>query len=59
MRYEGDNAARNSGGALEWTSMQVFCWDKEAKGKEVHFQAAPSHAEKLYASYQGIIIDYT
>eukprot|EP00668_Euglena_longa_P033296 GGOE01042840.1.p2 GENE.GGOE01042840.1~~GGOE01042840.1.p2 ORF type:complete len:566 (-),score=246.83 GGOE01042840.1:14-1666(-) len=50
--YAGDNALRHSGEALDVVQMQVFCWDANNKGTEVHLQAAPTHAEKLYANFK-------
>lgn len=50
--YSGDNFARNSGEALEWTKMQCFCWEASDLGNDVHLQAAPSHAETAYKTFQ-------
>jgi len=50
--YSGDNAMRASGDALDVVQMQVFCWDANNKGTEVHLQGAPSHAAKLYNNFK-------
>ena len=37
--------------------MQVFCWDANDKGTEVHLQGAPSHAEAMYNNFKGLIVN--
>eukprot|EP00906_Rhabdomonas_costata_P000264 RCo000356 len=50
--YAGDNTALNSGQALDVTTMQVFCWESNDKGVEVHMHGAPTHASRMYANFQ-------
>eukprot|EP01006_Ploeotia_vitrea_P042627 TRINITY_DN66640_c5_g4_i1.p1 TRINITY_DN66640_c5_g4~~TRINITY_DN66640_c5_g4_i1.p1 ORF type:complete len:530 (+),score=111.64 TRINITY_DN66640_c5_g4_i1:84-1673(+) len=54
LLYAGDNWVRNSGDALEWTKMQVFCWDATKQEQDVHLQAAPTHAAAMQKHFQEV-----
>ncbi|GMH96779.1 hypothetical protein TL16_g13319, partial [Triparma laevis f. inornata] len=45
LQFAGDNFVRYTGEAAELATTQLFAWDAQEKGSNVHAQANPSEAE--------------
>ena len=50
--YAGDNFIRNNGDALELSKTEVFAWDAQSRGSEVHAQANPSQVEMMQRQFE-------
>ena len=50
--FAGDNFGRISGDAVQLAQTQLFAWEAQEQGLEVHPQANPSQAELLKKQYQ-------
>ena len=50
--FAGDNFVRYKGDVVDIAQRQVFAWDATSKGEELHAQADPTLAEKMYKRFQ-------
>lgn len=50
--FAGDNFVRYNGDVVDIAQRQVFAWDATSKGEELHAQADPTLAEKMYKRFQ-------
>lgn len=50
--FAGDNFIRYNGDVVDVAQRQMFAWDATAKGEELHAQADPTLAEKMYKRFQ-------
>lgn len=50
--FAGDNFTRMSGDATEMNKAQLFAWQAEARGTNVHLQANPTMGEMLHKQYR-------
>jgi len=50
--YAGDNFVRYSGDTNDMASMQMFAWDAEGRGVNVHLQADPTRLEMFQKSFE-------
>ncbi|CAK8698288.1 unnamed protein product [Clavelina lepadiformis] len=51
LDFAGDNFVRHSGDTGEMAKMQMFAWEAEDKGVDVHLQADPTRLEMLQKSF--------
>ncbi|KAK4054228.1 mRNA splicing protein [Microbotryomycetes sp. JL201] len=50
-KFAGDNFARHSGGALDVQQMQLFAWQSEQRGNDVHLNSNPTQTHLLHKEY--------
>jgi pre-mRNA-processing factor SLU7 len=50
--YAGDNYIRHGGDSTQLAKTQVYAWEAEKRGTEVHAQADPSQAELLRKQFE-------
>ena len=53
LEYAGDNFVRYSGDARSMASTQMFAWQAEERGQNVHLQADPTRLELMHRHYKG------
>ncbi len=51
-QYAGDNFARASGDTAAMQKLQLFAWQAESRGNDVHLQANPTVNELQYKQFQ-------
>ncbi|PIK48829.1 putative pre-mRNA-splicing factor SLU7 [Apostichopus japonicus] len=51
LEFAGENFVRSSGDTLRMASAQMFAWDAERKGTDVHLQADPTKLELLQTQF--------
>ncbi|EIN11897.1 pre-mRNA-splicing factor SLU7 [Punctularia strigosozonata HHB-11173 SS5] len=51
-KFAGDNFLRYSGDAPEVQKLQLFAWNSEQRGSDVHLQANPTAGELLHHEYK-------
>ncbi|PWN41513.1 hypothetical protein IE81DRAFT_367443 [Ceraceosorus guamensis] len=51
-QFAGDNFTRGKGDAAKMQELQLFAWQSEARGHDVHFQANPTVNELQHKEYQ-------
>ncbi|KAH9992611.1 pre-mRNA-splicing factor SLU7 [Russula vinacea] len=51
-RFAGDNFLRYSGEAPEVQELQLFAWQSEARGNDIHLNANPTQGELLHQAYR-------
>ncbi|KAI0032099.1 pre-mRNA-splicing factor SLU7 [Vararia minispora EC-137] len=51
-RFAGDNFLRYSGEAPEVQAIQLFAWQSEARGNDVHLNANPTQGQLLHKEYK-------
>ncbi|GAA5966918.1 hypothetical protein JCM21900_004318 [Sporobolomyces salmonicolor] len=49
--FAGDNFARHSGGATEVQKLQLFAWQSEQRGHDVHIQSNPTAAALMHKEF--------
>eukprot|EP00301_Raphidiophrys_heterophryoidea_P019200 c4170_g1_i1.p1 GENE.c4170_g1_i1~~c4170_g1_i1.p1 ORF type:complete len:548 (+),score=168.88 c4170_g1_i1:35-1645(+) len=49
--YRGDNYVRNTGQVNDFNNLQVFAWQAQDKGQQVHAQGLPSQAEAMHRQF--------
>ncbi|GAA5952847.1 hypothetical protein JCM3765_002983 [Sporobolomyces pararoseus] len=49
--FAGDNFARHSGGATEVQKLQMFAWQSEQRGHDVHIQSNPTAAALMHKEF--------
>ncbi|GAA6062686.1 hypothetical protein JCM10212_002509 [Sporobolomyces blumeae] len=49
--FAGDNFARHSGGATEVQKLQMFAWQSESRGHNVHIQSNPTAAALMHKEF--------
>ncbi|GAA5934715.1 mRNA splicing protein SLU7 [Sporobolomyces koalae] len=49
--FVGDNFARHSGGATEVQKLQMFAWQSEQRGHNVHIQSNPTAAALMHKEF--------
>lgn len=49
--YQGDNFHRFTGEVVDMTKAQVYAWQASERGADVHMEANPTLAAKLYGQY--------
>lgn len=52
LDYAGDNFVRYTGDTHEMAQTQMFAWEAEGKGVDVHLQADPTRLEMLQKSFK-------
>ncbi|KAI7952352.1 hypothetical protein MJO29_007983, partial [Puccinia striiformis f. sp. tritici] len=50
-QFAGDNFHRSSGGASEVQKLQLFAWQSEQRGNDVHINANPTQGELLHQEF--------
>lgn len=50
-KFAGDNFARHSGNALDVQKMQMFAWQSESRGNDVHLHSNPTQTHLLHREY--------
>ena len=50
-KFAGDNFHRASGGASEVQKLQLFAWQSEQRGNDVHINANPTQGELLHQEF--------
>ncbi|KAH9814471.1 Pre-mRNA splicing Prp18-interacting factor-domain-containing protein [Melampsora americana] len=50
-KFAGDNFSRSSAGASEVQKLQLFAWQSEQRGNDVHINANPTQGELLHQEY--------
>jgi pre-mRNA-processing factor SLU7 len=51
-RFAGDNFLRYSGEAPEVQELQLFAWQSEARGNDIHLNANPTQGQLLHQAYR-------
>ncbi|KAF8502257.1 pre-mRNA-splicing factor SLU7 [Russula emetica] len=51
-KFAGDNFLRYSGEAPEVQELQLFAWQSEARGNDVHLNANPTQGQLLHEAYK-------
>ena len=51
-KFAGDNFLRYSGDAPEVQELQLFAWQSEARGNDVHLNANPTQGQLLHEAYK-------
>ncbi|ORY89839.1 Pre-mRNA splicing Prp18-interacting factor-domain-containing protein [Leucosporidium creatinivorum] len=49
--FAGDNFARHSGGATEVQRLQLFAWQSEQRGNDVHINSNPTQSHLLHREF--------
>ncbi len=49
--FAGDNFVRNSGGAAEVQRLQMFAWQSEQRGNDVHVNSNPTQSHLLHKEF--------
>jgi pre-mRNA-processing factor SLU7 len=49
--YAGDNFSRASGQAMDQEKLQLFAWQAEARGQDVHVFSNPTHAALVHKDF--------
>lgn len=49
--FQGDNFVRQTGDVNNLAKVQLFAWEAESRGKDVHLHALPTQAELLYKDF--------
>ena len=49
--FAGDNFTRNSGGAAEVQRLQLFAWQSEQRGNDVHVNSNPTQSHLLHKEF--------
>ncbi|KAK4698380.1 pre-mRNA-processing factor SLU7, partial [Phenoliferia sp. Uapishka_3] len=49
--FAGDNFARHSGGAAEVQQLQLFAWQSEQRGNDVHINSNPTQSHLLHREF--------
>ena len=52
MKFAGDNFSRFSGDATNMQKLQLFAWQSEQRGNNVHITANPTAGELLHREFQ-------
>ncbi|CAO1618552.1 unnamed protein product [Sympodiomycopsis kandeliae] len=50
--YTGDNTNRKNGDSIAMQRLQLFAWQAESRGNDLHLQANPTVNEKQFKEYQ-------
>ncbi|PWN27256.1 hypothetical protein BDZ90DRAFT_241034 [Jaminaea rosea] len=50
--FAGDNATRNKGDSVAMQRLQLFAWQAEARGNDLHLQANPTVNERQFREFQ-------
>lgn len=50
-KFAGDNFARHSGGAAEVQRLQLFAWQSEQRGNDVHVNSNPTASHMMHKEY--------
>ncbi|EGG05272.1 uncharacterized protein MELLADRAFT_78137 [Melampsora larici-populina 98AG31] len=50
-KFAGDNFSRSSAGATEVQKLQLFAWQSEQRGNDVHINANPTQGELLHQEF--------
>ncbi|GAA97630.1 uncharacterized protein L969DRAFT_94771 [Mixia osmundae IAM 14324] len=50
--FAGENFTRHSGGAAEVQRLQMFAWQSEARGQDVHINANPTQASLVHQQFK-------
>ena len=53
LEYAGDNFVRYSGDTQSMANTQMFAWQAEERGQNVHLQADPTRLELLQRNFKG------
>lgn len=51
-KFAGDNFLRSSGEAVDVQKLQLFAWQSEARGNDVHLNANPTQGEILHQQFR-------
>ncbi|GAA6032363.1 hypothetical protein JCM8097_008137 [Rhodosporidiobolus ruineniae] len=51
-KYAGDNFGRGTGGATDMQQLQLFAWQSEQRGHDVHAQSNPTAAALAHKEFQ-------
>ena len=55
LEYAGDNFVRYSGDTRSMANTQLFAWQAEERGQNVHLQSDPTRLELLQRNFKGAL----